>query len=209
MTKPQQRTPNQVRIIGGQWKRTVLPVPTATGLRPTPDRVRETVFNWIAHLRGNSWSKCTVLDLFAGSGALGLEAASRGAREVLLADSLSQVTTQLEQIKTRLNAPQLTIKRADALALARQLINHGQRFDLIFLDPPYAGPWLETLLPLCHRLLQNDGLVYAEAGKPLIDDDTAPAHMHGWEIVRRDNAGLVFYHILQARSGQPGPPVGA
>lgn len=201
MTKPQNRTPNQVRIIGGQWKRTPLPVPAATDLRPTPDRVRETVFNWLQHLRGNSWSKCIVLDLFAGSGALGLEAASRGAREVLLVDSVAQVTTQLEQIKTRLNAPQLTIKRADALLLVQQLIGNGQRFDLIFLDPPYAGPWLEKLLPLCHRLLQPDGLVYAEAGKPLTDDDKAPAYMQGWEIVRRDNAGMVFYHILQAARG--------
>jgi 16S rRNA (guanine(966)-N(2))-methyltransferase RsmD len=207
MTKPQHhhksRPPQQVRIIGGQWKRTPLPVPTATDLRPTPDRVRETAFNWLQHLRGDSWSKCSVLDLFAGSGALGLEAASRGAGKVLLVDSVSHVVAQLEHIKTRLNAPQLTIKRADALLLAQQLIGTGQRFDLIFLDPPYAGPWLEKLLPLCHRLLQPGGLLYAEAGSALSDGDAAPLHMAGWEIVRQDQAGMVFYHILQAAPGQP------
>jgi 16S rRNA (guanine(966)-N(2))-methyltransferase RsmD len=87
--------PKHVRIIGGQWKRSQLPVLDALGLRPTPDRVRETVFNWISHLWANDWQDATVLDLFTGSGALGFEAASRGAAAVTLVDSHPKVVAQL------------------------------------------------------------------------------------------------------------------
>ncbi len=191
---------HQVRIIGGQWKRTPLPVLKAEGLRPTPDRVRETVFNWLRHLRDNNWSNCRCLDLFAGTGALGLEAASRGAQAVTLVDSFSPVVQQLEAIKSKLNASQLQILRGDAERMAQQLANQGQAFDLIFLDPPYEQGWIEKLLPLCKAILNPGGIVYAEASSPLPDgtDGTdAPAWMHGWQIVRADRAGLVFYHLLQ------------
>ena len=128
--------PNQVRIIGGQWKRSVLPVLQALGLRPTPDRVRETVFNWINHLRDGDWSNAQVLDLFAGSGALGFEAASRGAAAVTMVDTHTPVIRQLEENKAKLRADNVQLLRGDALLTAQGLASRGQRFDLIFLDPP-------------------------------------------------------------------------
>lgn len=189
---------NQVRIIGGAWKRTPLPVLEALGLRPTPDRVRETAFNWINHLRDANWSQANVLDLFAGSGALGFEAASRGAASVLMADSNTAVIRQLDTIKTKLKAANVTLQRADALALAQSLAARGQQFDLIFLDPPYQQDFLSRTLPLCVKLLAQGGLVYAESGVPLaFEAGDAPDWMAGWEVVRADKAGMVYYHLLQ------------
>lgn len=191
------RPAHQVRIIGGQWKRTPLPVLEAAGLRPTPDRVRETVFNWLRHLRDDQWDTCQCLDLFAGTGALGLEAASRGAQAVTLVDAFSPVVAQLEAMKAKLNAPQLTILRGDAGRVAQQLASTGQRFDLIFLDPPYQQTWLEKIFPLCHQLLSTGGIIYAEAAAPLPDGAAAPEWMAGWRLVRAERAGAVFYHLLQ------------
>jgi len=184
------KVPNQVRIIGGDWKRTPLPVLEALGLRPTPDRVRETVFNWINHLQDAAWSEAQVLDLFAGSGALGFEAASRGAGKVTMIDANSAVVRQLESNREKLRATNIAIQRGDALASAQALAGRGARFDLIFLDPPYQQGLLERALPLCRALLKEGGLVYAEAESPLAFD--------GWEVVRADKAGMVYFHLLQA-----------
>jgi 16S rRNA (guanine966-N2)-methyltransferase len=192
--------PQQVRIIGGEWKRTPLPVLDALGLRPTPDRVRETVFNWINHLRGANWHDAAVLDLFAGSGALGFEAASRGARSVLMLDSHTPVVRQLEVIKDKLKAEAVTIMRGDAFVTAQGIAQRGQRFDLIFLDPPYGQDFLAKALPLCAGLLSEGGLVYAEAGEPLPfspEEGETPAWLSPWEQVRADKAGIVFYHLLK------------
>lgn len=194
--------PQQVRIIGGEWKRTPLPVLDALGLRPTPDRVRETVFNWITHLRGGDWSDASVLDLFAGSGALGFEAASRGARSVLMLDSHTPVVRQLEVIKDKLKAGAVTVMRGDAFVAAQGMAQRGQRFDLVFLDPPYGQDFLEKALPLCAKLLNEGGLVYAEAGEPLPfaqEDGDTPDWLAPWEQVRADKAGIVFYHLLKLR----------
>jgi 16S rRNA (guanine(966)-N(2))-methyltransferase RsmD len=193
--------PQHVRIIGGAWKRTQLPVLDALGLRPTPDRVRETVFNWISHQWGNDWSSAAVLDLFAGSGALGFEAASRGARSVLMVDTHTPVVRQLEAIRDKLHADAVTLLRADALAAAQSLALRGQRFDLVFLDPPYQQDFLERVLPLCAKLLTEDGLVYVESGAPLPFDAGAstPRWLAPWEAIRADKAGIVFYHLLKQR----------
>lgn len=189
---------NQVRIIGGQWKRTPLPVLSALGLRPTPDRVRETAFNWINHLRDANWAGAQVLDLFAGSGALGFEAASRGAQSVLMIDSNTQVTRQLEAIKTKLKAENVQIMRGDALSVAQSAAARGQKFDLIFLDPPYQQGLLERGLPLCAGLLKDGGLVYAESGLALeLADGEAPEWLANWDVIRADKAGMVFYHLLK------------
>jgi 16S rRNA (guanine(966)-N(2))-methyltransferase RsmD len=189
---------NQVRIIGGQWKRTPLPVLSALGLRPTPDRVRETAFNWINHQRDAYWADAQVLDLFAGSGALGFEAASRGAQSVTMIDSNAQVTRQLEEIKTKLKADNVQIMRGDALSVAQSAATRGQRYDLIFLDPPYQQSFLEKTLPLCVKLLNEGGLVYAESGLSLeFAEGEAPGWMAGWEVIRADKAGMVFYHLLK------------
>jgi 16S rRNA (guanine966-N2)-methyltransferase len=206
--------PQQVRIIGGTWKRTPLPVLDALGLRPTPDRVRETVFNWIGHQLDGDWNTVNCLDLFAGSGALGFEAASRGAQSVTMVDNFMPAVRQLELIKDKLRAERVTILRADALALARDLATRGRRFDVIFLDPPYQQDLLSQALPLCAGLLKQGGLVYAESGValPFAQDDGSqsdaqsesqpdvqPDWLSGWETVRADKAGMVHYHLLKLR----------
>jgi 16S rRNA (guanine966-N2)-methyltransferase len=192
--------PQQVRIIGGAWKRTPLPVLDALGLRPTPDRVRETVFNWINHQLGGDWDNIDCLDLFAGSGALGFEAASRGARSVTMIDSHTPAVRQLELVKAKLKADNVTALRADALAVARDMALRGQRFDVIFLDPPYQEELLMQALPLCADLLKEGGLVYAESGAPLPfdgnEDEVQPDWLAPWEMLRADKAGMVCYHLL-------------
>jgi 16S rRNA (guanine966-N2)-methyltransferase len=193
--------PQQVRIIGGAWKRTPLPVLDALGLRPTPDRVRETVFNWINHQLPGDWAQIDCLDLFAGSGALGFEAASRGARSVTMVDSFTPVVRQLEANKQKLNANAVSVLRADALVLARDLAQRGQRFDLIFLDPPYQQDFLSQALPLCAGLLKPGGLVYAESGTalPFGDDATldTPDWLAPWQAIRFDKAGMVHFTLLK------------
>ena len=189
---------HQVRIIGGAWKRTLLPVVDALGLRPTPDRVRETVFNWINHQLGGDWDRATVLDLYAGSGALGFEAASRGAASVTMVDNHSPAVRQLEANRDKFKATNITILRADALTLARDLATRGQRFDVIFLDPPYQQDLLAKTLPLCAALLADGGMVYAEAESLLeTEGDDVPEWLVGWEAVRADKAGMVYYHLLK------------
>ncbi len=199
--------PKQVRIIGGQWKRSQLPVLDALGLRPTPDRVRETVFNWISHLWANDWQDAAVLDLFAGSGALGFEAASRGAATVTLVDSHPKVVAQLGEVKDKLRADNVAISRGDALAAASSLGLRGERYDLVFLDPPYQQDLLSRALPLCIKLLNEDGLVYLESGAALPfadaahgDGEATPDWLAPWFPVREDKAGMVFYYLLQLRA---------
>jgi 16S rRNA (guanine(966)-N(2))-methyltransferase RsmD len=197
-------TPRQIRIIGGQWKRTVLPVLDAEGLRPTPDRVRETAFNWLNHLLDGSWDEVACLDLFAGTGALGFEAASRGAGRVVMVEQNLSAFAHLEATKARLNAAAVSIARGDALAVAQRMIAGrdagSPRFNVIFLDPPYRRDWLPKMLPICEKLLTEGGLVYAETEAPL-DAEPQPEWMAGWKIVRADKAGMVFYHLLQCKTG--------
>ena len=195
--------PQQVRIIGGAWKRTPLPVLDALGLRPTPDRVRETVFNWINHLRAGdgNWENARVLDLFAGSGALGFEAASRGAQQVIMVDAHSPVVRQLDVIKQKLKAENVQLLRADAFSSAQSMALRGEKFDLIFLDPPYNQELLAKSLPLCKQLLAPGALIYAESAAALPfapeDGSAAPDWLAGWELVRQDKAGMVHFHLLK------------
>ncbi|NUT63718.1 16S rRNA (guanine(966)-N(2))-methyltransferase RsmD [Herbaspirillum sp. C9C3] len=198
--KPVNRGPHQVRIIGGQWKRTPLPVLDAEGLRPTPDRVRETVFNWITHLIDGQWEQVACLDLFAGSGALGFEAASRGARRVVMVENSAAAVRQLESNRDKLKAEALVIVRGDALAAVHNAAGReAAGYSLVFIDPPYHQGWLEKVLPACMPLLTPSGLIYVEAEYPLQGED-APAWMQDWEVVRADKAGMVFYHLLQRKS---------
>ena len=207
--RPQRVRPaltHQIRIIGGQWKRTPLPVLAADGLRPTPDRVRETVFNWLSHLRDGRWDNAVCLDLFAGTGALGFEAASRGAAKVLMVEENTAAARQLEATRDKLQAPQIEVVRGNALTVTQNLISRAGegQFNLIFLDPPYHQEWLAKMLPLCRRLLAAGGVIYVEAEAALVtpghgaaDSATTPAWLDGWEVVRADRAGMVFYHLLQ------------
>jgi 16S rRNA (guanine966-N2)-methyltransferase len=199
---PRRASSHRIRIIGGQWKRTPLAVLDAPGLRPTPDRIRETVFNWLEHLLPDGWAGKRCLDLFAGSGALGFEAASRGAHEVVLVESNSKAVQLLEETRDRLHATQLKIVPGDAARVAARLTGEAgpagaeasRRFDLVFLDPPYHLEWLPRLLPLCHGLLTEHGMVYAESEAPLTLEDMP--WLQGWEVVRAEKAGTVYYHLL-------------
>ncbi len=190
---------HQVRIIGGQWKRTPLVVLDVEGLRPTPDRVRETVFNWINHLIDGGWNRMKCLDLFAGTGVLGFEAASRGAEQVVMVEMHTPAVRQLEATKEKLHAGQVSIVRGDALSTTQGMQARAVAgFNLIFLDPPYHQNWLAKILPVCAPLLTVDGLIYIESEVSLVSD-TPPDWLQDWEVVRADNAGLVFYHLLQAK----------
>lgn len=195
-----QRTAHQVRIIGGQWKRSLLTVVDADGLRPTPDRVRETTFNWLNHLFDTNWAQVSCLDLFAGSGALGFEAASRGARLVTMVESHTPAFKQLEQVKAKLEAIQCQLLRGDAGKVMTNAAAEGKKFDLILLDPPFGQGWLAKILPVCCDVLSDDGYVYVEAEFPLEEQSSAPEMQEllcGWQVIRADKAGSVYFHILR------------
>jgi 16S rRNA (guanine966-N2)-methyltransferase len=182
---------NTVRIIGGEWRRRVLRFPDSEALRPTPDRVRETLFNWL----GQDLSGRSCLDLFAGSGALGFEAASRGADRVVLVEQAPKVLAALETNARLLNVGErLQIMRMDAVKCASSLCSGGARFDVIFLDPPYKQGWLERLTPVVSRLAADDGVIYVEAEQAL-------ETMGEWRTMRHGRAGQVFYHLM--RKGEP------
>jgi 16S rRNA (guanine(966)-N(2))-methyltransferase RsmD len=161
--------------------------------------VRETVFNWLNHLFDGGWTGVRCLDLFAGTGALGFEAASRGAARVTMVEDNAAAVRQLEATRTKLRADQVDIRRGDALAVAQMLARSGERFHLIFLDPPYHRDWLVKILPLCRQLLAEGGLVYAESEMAL-DAEPQPEWLSEWSVVRGDRAGMVFYHLLQRKS---------
>ncbi|WP_244814517.1 16S rRNA (guanine(966)-N(2))-methyltransferase RsmD [Caballeronia sp. Lep1P3] len=185
--------PHTIRIIGGNWKRTPLPVLDLDGLRPTPDRVRETLFNWL----GQDLDGLRCLDLFAGSGALGFEAASRGAARVLMVERNARAAAQLRANQQRLDARNIEIAEADALRLAAGLAPGS--FDVIFLDPPFGDEaLLARALDVAAPLAAPDGAIYVECGDPL-----EPARidaLSGWSVVREGKAGAVRYHLLRRQN---------
>ena len=184
---------HEVRLIGGRWKRSKLPVADAPGLRPTPDRVRETLFNWL----GQELSGWRCLDAFAGSGALGFEAASRGAAAVVLLERDRRIAAKLEEAKQRLHAHAVRVEVADALAwMAR---GAAESFELVFIDPPFDAPLIEPALPLACRLVVPEGWIYVEAGRPLAPPALAAL---GLVVHRQGRAGAVHFHLL--RRGVPG-----
>jgi 16S rRNA (guanine966-N2)-methyltransferase len=150
----------EVRIIGGQWRRSLLPVAHKPGLRPTPDRVRETLFNWL----GQDLSGWRVLDAFAGSGALGFEAASRGAAEVLLLEQDGDLVRSLNTSRERLKATMLRVQRADAMGWMRG--GPAASFELVLLDPPFDAGLAPAALSLAARLLVPHGMAYLESAEP-------------------------------------------
>ena len=185
---PHHALPREVRIIGGQWKRSKLPVPDAHGLRPTPDRVRETLFNWL----GQNLSGWRCLDAFAGSGALGFEAASRGADAVVLLERDHRLAAGLNESRQRLNAAQVRVETADAMAWMARC--PADAFELVFIDPPFDAALVEPAVALARRLVVPQGLVYVEAGQALKGDwlDARGLGLH-----RQGRAGAVHFHLLQ------------
>lgn len=179
----------QLRIIGGRWRGTRLHFPQVAAIRPTPDRVRETLFNWLAPTIAGS--RC--LDLFAGSGALGLEALSRGAREVVFVEQDPKVVDYLRATLARLKAPEAQVMPGDALRFLR---GDASRFDIVFLDPPFG---LNLLPSLCAELqaaghLAPDACVYLE-NEATAGDPVLPA---GWSLHRSKYAGKVGYHLARS-----------
>jgi 16S rRNA (guanine966-N2)-methyltransferase len=176
----------ELRIVGGRFRGRRLPIPDASGLRPTPDRVRETLFNWLAPVMPGA--RC--LDAFAGSGALGFEAVSRGAGEVVLIEESGIVVRQLQANASRLGIEDVRIVQADAI---RWLEGAGQPFDVVFLDPPFArGLWSLAIERLaCRGWVRPGSRIYVEAptriGFPELPSD--------WELVRDKIAGQVRYGL--------------
>lgn len=182
--KPVRRAAGEVRLIGGLWRRSKLPVADRPGLRPTPDRVRETLFNWL----GQDLSGWRVLDAFAGSGALGFEAASRGAAQVQLLESDPLLVASLQASRSRLGAERLQVERTDAMAwMARAA---PASFDLVLLDPPFHSPLAQPALLCAAPLLSAGGFVYVESAQPLM-----PAQA---EECAHGPAGLTLHRSLKA-----------
>ncbi|MPS49663.1 16S rRNA (guanine(966)-N(2))-methyltransferase RsmD [Methylobacillus sp.] len=174
---------NRVRISGGEWRSRLLSFPDVPGLRPTPDRVRQTVFNWL----GQDMHGRRCLDLFAGTGAMGFEALSRGASAVVLVEKSALAAKSLQQNQSLLKAGAARILQQDAVQFLAQ---NRERFDVIFLDPPYQQGWLPKLLPCLPNHLAEGGVVYVEAEFALCDDAL-------WQVIKQGKAGNVFYHLLK------------
>jgi len=174
---------NTVRIIGGEWRRRLIRFPGSADLRPTPDRMRETLFNWL----GQDLTGKTCLDLFAGSGALGFEAASRGAKQVVMVERDAQIFRALQATHTMLGAGQVELARADALAF---LQSDARRYDVVFLDPPYHLNLLPRVLPLLPSRLDCGSRVYLES-------DRLPELPEGYELTRQSRAGRVHGLLIK------------
>ena len=178
----------EIRIIGGQWKRTRLPVAQRPGLRPTPDRVRETLFNWL----GQDLAGWRCLDAFAGTGALGLEAASRGAAAVQLVESDAALVAQLQVLQARLQAGAVRVQRGDGVAALKQAAPAS--VDLVLLDPPFDGPFFEPALQAGAQAVAAAGFIYLEAPRAWADEELVK---HGLVLHRHLKAGAVHAHLLQ------------
>jgi 16S rRNA (guanine966-N2)-methyltransferase len=187
-TSAPRRASHEIRIIGGAWKRTRLPVRDLPGLRPTPDRVRETLFNWLGQDLGG-W-RC--FDVFAGTGVLGLEAASRGAAAVVLVEQDRGLVEQITAWATRLKAEGVRVVRGDGVAALRQAAPAS--LDLVFVDPPFDGLLFEPALRAASAALSPTGYVYLEAPVGWTDAQLAP---FGLQLYRHLKAGAVHAHLLR------------
>ncbi|WP_287744371.1 16S rRNA (guanine(966)-N(2))-methyltransferase RsmD [Diaphorobacter sp.] len=177
----------EVRIIGGQWKRTRLPVLDKPGLRPTPDRVRETLFNWL----GQDLTGWRCLDAFAGTGALGFEAASRGAASVLLVEGDAALAAQLETLRQRLQANAVRVQRGDGVAALRQCAPASMH--LLLIDPPFGGELFAPALQAAAQAVAPDGFIYLEAPAAWTQEQLGPL---GLVLHRHLKAGAVHAHLL-------------
>jgi len=173
---------NKVRIIGGELRSRMISLPDAEGLRPTPDRVRETLFNWL----GQTLYGRTCLDLFAGSGALGFEAASRGAERVVMVERNPAVLRALQDNVKKLGCANVFIQGQDGLEFVSR---DAQQYDVIFLDPPFQSDYLPRLLEILPQRLNKNGVVYVESGAAI----TVPPP---WQVIKSGKAGQVHYQLL-------------
>lgn len=194
---PPQGAPGEVRIIGGAWRRSRLPVPARPGLRPTPDRVRETLFNWL----GQDLAGWRCVDAFSGSGVLALEAASRGAAEVLAIERDPGLAAQIEAHGRRLGATALRVRTGDALRVMAELPLGGT--DLVFVDPPFSAGLFEPALRLAAPLLCEGGWIYLESPEAW---DTGRLTPLGLARHRHLKAGAVHAHLIVRAPPPEGAP---
>ncbi|MGB7803442.1 16S rRNA (guanine(966)-N(2))-methyltransferase [Buttiauxella sp.] len=187
MKKPQSTGTGQIRIIGGQWRGRKLPVPDSPGLRPTTDRVRETLFNWLAP----SMVDATVLDCFAGSGALGLEALSRYAARATLLEMDRHVSQQLQKNLATLKADNGKVVNTNTLNFLAQ---PGEPHTIVFVDPPFRKGLLDETLALLetHGWLADEALIYVESEV----ENGMPAVPASWSLHREKVAGQVAYRLF-------------
>jgi len=174
---------SRIRIVGGAWRSRLIDVPDIPGIRPTPDRVRETLFNWL----GQALDGLICLDLFAGSGILGFESASRGAANVTFIERDPRACATLHRNAKKLAATQVEIVQGDALEF---LASTMRQFNVAFADPPYRQGLIKRIMPLLDRVMLPDSLVYAEAETPLDP-------LVGWRVSRQGRAGQVHFHLLE------------
>jgi 16S rRNA (guanine966-N2)-methyltransferase len=174
---------NKVRIIGGAWRSRVIRFPSRADLRPTPDRVRETLFNWL----GQDLTGQCCLDLFAGSGALGFEAASRGAARVVMVERDRTAFRALQENARLLQAGAVELRHADALEFLRL---DTERYDVVFLDPPFRMDVMPQVLQLLAPRLAGGALVHVEAAQPQQVDGA-------WQAWRSGRAGAVSHQLLK------------
>jgi 16S rRNA (guanine(966)-N(2))-methyltransferase RsmD len=186
--RPRAVQSHEIRIIGGQYKRTKLQVADKPGLRPTPDRVRETLFNWL----GQDLSGWRCLDAFAGTGALGFEAASRGAAQVLLVEQDAALVAQLKRVQDQLKAQVVQVVRGDAVAALRHA--PAGSLELIFLDPPFDSAVFEAAVQAAAPALSVTGFLYLEAPKRWPE---AELQGLGLQLHRHLKAGMVHAHLLK------------
>lgn len=179
---------NSIRIIGGQWRGRKLSFARVEAIRPTPDRVRETLFNWIDPVIRHA----NCLDLFAGSGALGFESLSRGAASVVMCDSNSKIIKLLKEHAQLLETADATLLQTDALAF---LNRNNKKFDLVFLDPPFDSDLLEKCFEFMQKkdCLNDDAMVYVEADSK----SDLPVTPQGWSLYRNKVAGEVAYYLFK------------
>lgn len=173
----------RLRIVGGSWRSRIIRFVEREGVRPTPDRVRETLFNWLGQELGGK----SCLDLFAGSGALGLEAASRGAQRIVMVEKDRTSAAAIRESLEALGGGPVELRVADALEFLRE---DRERYDIIFLDPPFLADYWPQLWTLLPERMQADAVVYCESARPL---DPPP----GWEIRKSGRAGQVRFQLLK------------
>ena len=183
----------EVRIIGGQWRRTRLAVAQCPGLRPTPDRVRETLFNWLGQDMGG-W-RC--MDVFAGTGALGFEAASRGAAQVRMVEQDAGLCQQLERLTQQLKAEGVQVQRGDGIGALTQ--SAPGQWHLVFIDPPFSAEALfAPAVKAAANAVAQDGFIYLEAPKAWTDEELTE---YGLQQHRYLKAGAVHAHLLKKLPG--------
>lgn len=181
------KPPGEIRIIGGQYRRTKITVPNHPGLRPTPDRVRETLFNWL----GQDLTGWRCADVFAGTGVLGFEAASRGAADVLLCEQDPALVLQLKAVQVRLKANTVRIERGDGLSALKRL--DAGSVQLALIDPPFDSTVFEAALKAAGQAISPTGMVYLEAPRAWLDEEL---QLLGLKIHRSAKAGAVHFHLL-------------